>query len=350
MKDWVNGMRVDDLMKQMKGRIWLSMCLFGASVTSGVMGQEAEDFLPVFGQPLQSAVAIPRSELERVRIELGRVLYHEKRLSRDNSISCNSCHDTQAYGVDGAKFSEGFHKHLTGRNSPTSFNAFMHIAQFWDGRAATVEEQAKGPILAAGEMAMPSAEEVVEKLNSIKGYKELFAAAFPNSDPPITYDNVGTAIGAYERLFVTPGRFDRLLAGDKSALNGQEKRGLVKFVMNGCTTCHTGTLLGGTLYQKLGLVKPWPNQKDQGRYDLTKNEADRMMFKVPSLRNIAETGPYFHDGSADSLEKAIELMGWHQLGLQIAEEDVADIKAFLVSLTGTLDESVAAPPESFPGE
>lgn len=311
---------------------------------------EYKEFLPLFGQPLQSAVKVPRSALETLRVELGRTLYHEKRLSRDNSISCNTCHDTQAYGVDGKQFSVGFHNHLTSRNSPTSFNAFMHIAQFWDGRAPTVEEQAKGPILAAGEMAMPSAEAVVKKLNGIDGYPELFAAAFPNSKPPITYDNVGTAIGTYERLFVTPGRFDRLLAGHEDALNAQEKRGLTKFVTQGCTTCHSGTLVGGTLYQKLGLVKPWLNQKDQGRYDLTKNEADRMFFKVPSLRNIAKTSPYFHDGSASTLEEAIAMMGRHQLGMEISKQDITDIKAFLGSLTGELDPSVAVSPESFPGE
>ncbi len=334
---------------------WLkrhASALVAAGIAAGgtaIEAQEVGDLLPLFGQPLQSAVGVPRSALETLQIELGRTLYHEKRLSRDNSISCNSCHDTQGYGVDGKQFSEGFHKHLTGRNSPTSFNAFMHIAQFWDGRAPTVEEQAKGPILAAGEMAMPSAEAVVAKLNGIDGYRELFAAAFPNSSPPITYDNVGRAIGAYERLFVTPGRFDQLLAGKQSALNGQEKEGLRKFAANGCTTCHVGPLVGGTLYQKLGLVKPWPNQKDQGRYDLTKQETDRMMFKVPSLRNIEKTGPYFHDGSAATLEQAIEMMAWHQLGLKISSADVADIKAFLESLTGELDPQVAAAPESFPG-
>ena len=337
-------------MTPFKWRKSIGICLVGSVVCSVALGQDYKSYLAAFGQPLHSVAEVPRSEVDSARVELGRTLYHEKRLSRDNSISCNSCHDTQAYGVDGKQFSEGFDHHFTGRNSPTSFNAFMHLSQFWDGRAPTVEEQAKGPILAGGEMAMPSAEAVVAKLNGISGYKALFAAAFPNSDPPITYDNVGTAIGAYERLFVTPGRFDLLLAGHDAALSQQEKRGLARFVENGCTTCHTGTLLGGGLYQKLGLVKPWPSQKDQGRYDLTKKEADRMYFKVPSLRNIAETGPYFHDGSAKTLEEAIKLMARHQLGLEISGDDIADIEAFLKSLTGELDASVAAGPESFPGE
>jgi cytochrome c peroxidase len=252
--------------------------------------------------------------------------------------------------VDGEKFSIGFENHLTGRNSPTSFNAFMHISQFWDGRAPTVEEQAKGPILAGGEMAMPSAEAVVAKLGKIDGYEALFAKAFPKSKPAITYDNVGKAIGAYERLFVTPGRFDKLLAGEEKALKEPEILGLKKFVSVGCVACHTGNLLGGNAYQKLGLQKPWPNQKDQGRFDLTKKEADKMFFKVPSLRNIAKTGPYFHDGSSEKLEDAVQRMAAHQLGKDLSKEDRADIVAFLRSLTGKLPKAIAAPPKAFPGK
>ena len=304
-------------------------------------------WLTIFGKPLKT-LELPKDKVALSLVELGRTLYHEKRLSRDNSISCNSCHDTKAFGVDGEKFSVGFNNHLTGRNSPTSFNAFMHVSQFWDGRAPTVEEQAKGPILAGGEMAMPSAEAVVKKINGIKGYKHLFEAAFPNSSPAITYDNVGKAIGAYERLFVTPSKFDNLLAGELSALNEKQKRGLKKFVTSGCVTCHTGNLLGGNIYQKLGLVKPWPNQKDQGRFAITKKEQDKMFFKVPSLRNIEKTGPYFHDGSSEKLTEAVEVMAKHQLGREFSNEEISDIVAFLKTLTGKLNPSIAAYPEKFP--
>lgn len=304
-------------------------------------------WLTIFGKPLKT-LELPKDKVALSLVELGRTLYHEKRLSRDNSISCNSCHDTKAFGVDGEKFSVGFNNHLTGRNSPTSFNAFMHVSQFWDGRAPTVEEQAKGPILAGGEMAMPSAEAVVKKINGIKGYKDLFEAAFPNSSPAITYDNVGKAIGAYERLFVTPSKFDNLLAGELSALNEKQKRGLKKFVTSGCVTCHTGNLLGGNIYQKLGLVKPWPNQKDQGRFAITKKEQDKMFFKVPSLRNIEKTGPYFHDGSSEKLTEAVEVMARHQLGREFSKDEISDIVAFLKTLTGKLNPSIAAYPEKFP--
>ncbi len=311
--------------------------------------ESLKPFLAAFGKPLKAA-DLPKDKLQSAKVELGRTLYHEKRLSRDNSISCNSCHDTVGYGVDGKKFSLGYEGHLTGRNSPTSMNAFMHLAQFWDGRAPTVEEQAKGPILAGGEMAMPSAEAVVAKLGKIDGYEKLFHAAFPDSNPAITYDNVGKAIGAYERLFTTPGRFDQLLEGKTNALKVNEKRGLKKFVSVGCIACHTSNLLGGNSYQKLGVVNPWPNQKDQGRFGLTKKEADKMFFKVPSLRNIAKTGPYFHDGSATKLEDAVTMMAKHQLGKELSAEDHADIVAFLKSLTGSLPKAIAAPPKAFPGQ
>ena len=249
-------------------------------------------WLTIFGKPLKT-LELPKDKVALSLVELGRTLYHEKRLSRDNSISCNSCHDTKAFGVDGEKFSVGFNNHLTGRNSPTSFNAFMHVSQFWDGRAPTVEEQAKGPILAGGEMAMPSAEAVVKKINGIKGYKDLFEAAFPNSSPAITYDNVGKAIGAYERLFVTPSKFDKLLAGELSALNEKQKRGLKKFVTSGCVTCHTGNLLGGNIYQKLGLVKPWPNQKDQGRFAITKKSRIKCFLKFQVLEILRKRDHIF---------------------------------------------------------
>ena len=333
--------------------VWIKYRLLGAvilqsSLLSVLADDSVKPYLAVFGKPLE-VVKIPEDKLAKARVELGRTLYHEKRLSRDNSISCNSCHDTKGFGVDGEKFSVGFDNHLTGRNSPTSFNAFMHIAQFWDGRAPTVEEQAKGPILAGGEMAMPSAEAVVKKLNGIEGYEALFAAAFPKSSPAITYDNVGNAIGAYERLFVTPAKFDKALAGDASVLSEKEKRGLKTFVTTGCVTCHTSNLLGGNMYQKLGLVQPWPNQKDQGRFGITKKEQDKMFFKVPSLRNIEKTGPYFHDGSADTLEKAVTVMAKHQLGSTLSDNDISDIVAFLKTLTGKLDPAAAAAPKKFPG-
>jgi len=323
-----------------------SILLTGIIGLAAVASTSAGDLaLDGFQPPLRRVWDQPRSAVDQARVTLGKALYFDKRLSRDNSISCNSCHDLKRHGVDGRAFSLGFQNHEVGRNSPTVFNAFGHIAQFWDGRAPTVEEQAKGPILAAGEMAMPSPEAVVKKLKGIKGYLPLFQAAFPGQKDPITYDNVGVAIGRFERELATPSRWDLLLAGNDEALTPLEKKGVKAFATYGCTTCHTGTLIGGDRYMKAGLVKPWPNKKDVGRFAITGNEADKYVFKVPSLRNIAMTGPYFHDASETTLAGAIRKMGRHQLGVEIPDADVKAIEAFLNTLTGEIPAELAATPE-----
>ncbi|MBL6765353.1 MAG: cytochrome-c peroxidase [Verrucomicrobiae bacterium] len=318
----------------------------GAMALVAVTSSRGEDLaLDGFQPPLRHTWDQPRSGVDNARVVLGKALYFDKRLSKDNSLSCNSCHDLKRFGVDGRGFSLGFENHEVGRNSPTVFNAFGHITQFWDGRAPTVEEQAKGPILAAGEMAMPSPEAVVKKLKGIPGYKPMFEAAFPGDKDPVNYDNVGTAIGAFERLLVTPSRWDSFLSGAEKALSPLEQQGVKAFTSYGCTTCHTGTLLGGDRYMKAGLVKPWPNQKDLGRFGVTGNEADKLVFKVPSLRNIEKTGPYFHDASETTLDGAIRKMGRHQLGVEIPKKDVAAIKAFLQTLTADIPAELAATPE-----
>jgi cytochrome c peroxidase len=180
-------------------------------------------------------------------------------------------------------------------------------------------------------------------------YPPLFESAFPGQEPSLTYDNVGKAIGAFERNLTTPGRWDEYLGGDADALSAEEVRGLQVFMETGCTTCHNGTLLGGTLYQKVGLVEPWPNQEDQGRFALTGNEADRMVFKVPSLRNIEETGPYFHDSSALTLDEAVSKMARHQLGKPLDEKQRSAIVAFLSALTGDIPAAYIDPNRSDAG-
>ncbi|MCB9676411.1 MAG: c-type cytochrome [Alphaproteobacteria bacterium] len=277
-------------------------------------------------------------------IDLGRQLYYDARLSKNHDIACNSCHALDAWGVDNEPTSPGHKGVRGGRNSPTSYNAALHVAQFWDGRAADVEEQAKGPVLNPVEMAMPDGETVVGVLKTIPGYEAGFAAAFPGDADPITYDHVAAAIGAFERGLVTPAPFDAYLGGDADALTAQQKQGLDTFVETGCVTCHSGVALGGHMYQKLGLVKPYETA-DQGRFDLTQNEADRYMFKVPSLRNTAKTGPWFHDGSVATLDDAVRKMAWHQLGKELTDAQVADIVAFLDSLTGELPKAYIAKPE-----
>jgi cytochrome c peroxidase len=278
------------------------------------------------------------------KIDLGRMLYYENRMSINEKLSCNTCHDLATFGVDNEPTSPGHEGKRGARNSPTVYNAALHVAQFWDGRAKDVEEQAKGPVLNPVEMGMPDPDYVVKVLRSIPGYHPLFAAAFPGEEDPIDYDNVARAIGAFERKLMTPSRFDDFLNGQLDALTDAELAGLEKFVDVGCTTCHMGAPVGGLIYQKLGLVHPYET-KDTGRHEVTGNEADRYFFKVPSLRNVEKTGPYFHDGSIATLPEAVRLMAWHQLGKELSDEDVASIVSFLNSLTGRIDEAFVAKPD-----
>jgi cytochrome c peroxidase len=277
-------------------------------------------------------------------VALGRTLFYDKRLSKNRDLSCNSCHKLDAYGVDGEATSPGFGGQRGGRNSPTVYNSAGYFAQFWDGRASDVEAQAKGPILNPIEMAMPDEQSVVLRLKAIPGYVSAFQRAFPGESAPVTYDNVGRAIGAFERGLTTPSRWDSYLKGDKSALSPAEVDGLKLFTNVGCMVCHTGEFLGGNSYQRAGAVEPWPNQTDEGRAAVTKNAADRMMFKVPTLRNIAKTAPYFHDGSAKTLDVAVRMMGKHQLGLELEDGEVRSIVTWLGSLTGELPMSYIAVP------
>ena len=278
------------------------------------------------------------------KVELGRALYYDPRLSKNHDISCNSCHQLDNYGVDSEPTSPG-HKGQRGeRNSPTVYNAALHIAQFWDGRAADVEEQAKGPVLNPIEMAMPSEEAVVGVLESIPGYAPLFAAAFPEDESPISYDNMARAIGAFERRLITPGRLDAFLEGQDDALSVQELAGLDTFLTVGCTTCHRGALIGGGLYQKLGLLKPYDTE-DPGRQAVTGAESDFRKFKVPSLRNVAKTGPFLHDGSIAELDAMVRLMAEHQLARSLSDAEVGQIVAFLEALSAQVDPVLIAMPE-----
>ena len=268
-------------------------------------------------------------------VELGKDLYFEKKLSANNSQSCNSCHavDQNRGGVDNEPTSPGAFGKRGGRNSPTSLNAGFHVAQFWDGRAADLAAQAKGPILNPIEMAMPSEEEVIKKLSAIPEYPKAFSKAFPGDAKPVSYDNLAKAIAAFERTLVTHDRFDDFLKGNDSALSNAEVEGLNTFVSVGCVACHNGPLLGGNSYQKMGAVNAYANTEDLGRFSVTKDEADKFKFKVPSLRNIALTAPYFHDGKSATLEDAVRQMAWLQLGRKLEDKEVDSIVSFLKTLS-----------------
>jgi cytochrome c peroxidase len=305
--------------------------------------------LEVFGR-LPASIPAPDDPATPARVALGRMLYYDTRLSIDNTVSCNTCHLLGAYGVDHRPVSVGVNGQTGSRNAPTVFNAAGHGTQFWDGRAPTVEEQAKGPILNPVEMGMPSGAAVVQRLQALAEYRAAFAAAFPSEAEPVTYDNVGRAIGAFERGLVTPSRWDAFQAGDTAALTRAERIGLNRFAALGCPACHRGTYVGGDMFQKAGLVEPWPAQGDLGRYVVTHRRADRLVFKVPSLRNVERTAPYFHDGEVATLEEAVRWMARHQLGRELREAEVVSLVTWLKSLTGTVSEEyVAPPPTAVPG-
>ncbi|MCB0806449.1 MAG: cytochrome-c peroxidase [Bacteroidales bacterium] len=290
-------------------------------------------------QPLPEVAEDPSNPLSPEKIALGKTLYYDKRLSKDENISCNSCHNLETFGVDNEPTSEGDAGERGDRNSPTVLNAALHFVQFWDGRAKDVEEQAGGPIVNPVEMGIPSEEFLVEKLNGIEEYQPKFAAAFPDEENPLTYDNVEKAIGAFERTLMTRSPFDDYLEGNVEALTAQQRTGLKSFMDAGCTTCHMGVLLGGSMYHKFGIFDDyWEHTKsekiDEGLATVTGEESQKFMFKVPSLRNVDKTFPYYHDGSVAELGEAIDIMAKTQLGKELTDQEIADIGAFLSSLTG----------------
>jgi len=268
------------------------------------------------------------------KVALGRMLYFEARLSKNQQISCASCHDPARFGTDGEKTSPGHKGQRGGRNSPSTYNAAAHVAQFWDGRAADVEEQALKPITNPIEMALANEAQIVTVLSSMPEYQEAFKKAFPADKDALTTANAARAIGAFERTLTSPSRFDAFVKGDAKALSEEEKAGFQKFLSVGCNTCHATSSFGGTEFKKLGFVKEYPGLKDNGRFDATKQEVDRHLFKVPSLRNVEKTGPYLHDGSVATLPEMVKLMGTYQLGKDLSDADVASIVTFLKALTG----------------
>ena len=296
-------------------------------------------------RPLPSAMDSPANRVTPAKVRLGRMLYYEPRLSADKKISCNTCHPLDAYGAESEQVSTGFKGQKGTRNAPTVYNAAAHFVQFWDGRAPSVEEQAKGPVTNPVEMAMSSDAAAVRTLKSIPDYLALFKAAFPNDAEPVTYNNMALAIGAFERGLVTPSRWDQFLAGDTKALTDAEKAGFNKFVETGCHACHNGAYVGGNSFQKLGIVTPWPDQKDAGRAGVTKESADNMVFKVPSLRNVKKTAPYFHDGSVTTISGAIRDMAVHQRGAKLSDSDINAISTWFDSLTGEIPADYIKAPE-----
>lgn len=299
-----------------------------------------EDRLQSF-HPLPVPVPDHADKLAARRAALGKQLFFDSRLSDTGTLACATCHDLESYGVapaDGARLAAG------PRNILSVYNAAGQFSLYWDGRAATSEAQAAEAIDNHLELAS-SSKRVIRGLRAVRGYIRAFAAAFPGDRYPITITNVAAALAAYQRLLVTPGRWDAFLRGDRDALSSEERRGFNTFVEAGCVTCHFGPYVGATMFQKAGLVRAWPNARDPGRLAITGQEADHLVFKVPSLRNVARTGPYFHDSSAATLDRAVALMARHQLGTSLDDRQIAAIVAWLGTLTGELPGALIAAPE-----
>lgn len=291
----------------------------------------------------------PENPATDSKILLGQSLYFDNQLSMDQTQSCNTCHNLATYGVDNNPTSKGDKGQNGDRNSPTVLNAALQIAQFWDGREPDVEAQAGGPILNPVEMAIPSKEFLLERLKKDPNYQKLFKEAYPDEKDPFTYKNLRYAIAAFERQLLTPSKFDDYLNKNYDALNEQEKRGMQTFIDVGCTTCHIGPLVGGNMYQKFGKYADyWTYTKsekiDKGKFNVTNKEEDMYMFKVPTLRNIEKTYPYFHDGSVADLKEAVKIMGKVQLNKDLSEEQINDIVAFLKTLTGKVPEKYQKAP------
>ena len=296
------------------------------------------------------------AEMQKVRpfteeqVKLGQQLWYETRLSKGNTVSCNSCHNLATAGMDNMPTSAGHKSQFGARNSPTALNAALLGSQFWDGRAADVEEQAGGPLLNPVEMANATEADAAAKIAGIPEYQEKFKAAFPE-DGAVSFKNITAALGAFERTLLTPTRWDDYLKGNVSALSEQERKGVRAFMDNGCIACHSGVNLGGTMFQKFGLVDGpyWKHiddpKHDKGRADVTKKAEDEFFFRVPGLRNVERTYPYFHNGSVWELDKAVNIMAKAQLGKTLAPEDTENIVAFLKALSGNVPESARTMPE-----
>jgi len=302
----------------------------------------------VFG-PLPGTMQSEANPITPEKVKLGKILFYESRISADGTVSCARCHPIGLYAADGLRKSIGNNCRPNPRNDPTILNAADQISAHWIGNRKSVEDQAKQSVIGPPSFGMPSYDAVEEILRGFPTYRTLFKEAFPGDAEPVTIDNFAKAIGAFERTLVTPSPFDAFLKGDAGSLSELQKKGLETFMDAGCAACHSGTYLGGQMYQKFGIFEPYAKYTrsdpvDEGRFTVTKNEADRFVFKVPVLRNVEKTPPYFHDGSVETLKEAVRIMGKVQLGTDLTGEQIEAIRAFLISLTGNIPEDALIVP------
>jgi len=314
----------------------------GAAAAGDVKADEQlrREALALFGRIEATAVSQATPE-----IELGRALFWDTRVSSDGKTACASCHPARDWGADRRRFSPDARGALTSRHSPTVFNSMNQPALRWLSDRKSGADQAEGSL--TGSLGFSSKDAGIAKLKELD-YLPKFRAAFPQDMEPLSARNYGRALAAYQASLTTPAPFDRFLAGDDGALNARQKTGLRAFVAGGCAGCHSGPLLGGTVLQRFGVLKDYwletgSEKPDQGRFAITKKEEDRYVFRVPMLRNVAKTAPYFHDGSVDRLDRAVRIMATVQLGRTLDDAAVATIVAFLESLTGEVPAHYAPP-------
>jgi cytochrome c peroxidase len=328
------------------------LVILGLAAAVSVGPASAADAKSLLDDAKQSLAPLPANPAAKdasaaARVELGRRLFFENRVSMDGNIGCFFCHQPELQGADGLPKSIGVFGKENSRNAPSVFNASLNFKQHWRGDRETLEDQAERSLLGAASFGNADFATPMGKLEAIPGYARAFAKAFPDDKQPISQKNWAAAIAAFERTLLTPGRFDAFLAGDLAALSSAEQAGLRKFIDVGCAGCHNGPGVGGGSFQKFGVVEDyWKEtgaQPDKGRAEVTRNDADLYVFKVPGLRNVAKTAPYFHDGSVKELPRAVKIMGKTQLGVDLAEADTAAIVAFLGSLTGPVPANYSAP-------
>ena len=305
-------------------------------------------------KPLPADFSEPGRPLSPERIALGRTLFFDPRISLDGTSSCARCHQPALHGTDGLARSVGVKDRLSRRNAPTVLNAALQVAQHWNGDRTGLEDQAMKALLGPASYGHEDYAAAMGRIQAIPEYRALFAKAFPGTSEPLTPENWASAISDYERTLVSESPFDAFLRGNAGALSVQQRSGLTKFINVGCAGCHGGVGIGGSSYRKFGVVEDYwkatgSKTIDKGRIEVTKEPVDECVFKVPTLRNVSRTAPYFHDGSVASLEQAVKIMAKVQLGRDLGPQDIADIVAFLDSLTGTIPPSFATAPILPPG-
>ncbi len=330
-------------------RILVLAIAASAAGLTPLLGQTLMEQARTYFAPLPKVMDSKENTVTPEKAKLGKTLFYETRISVDRTVSCSKCHKIALYGTDGLKKAIGNHYKTNPRNAPTVFNAAAQISEHWIGNRTSVEDQAKQALVGPPSYGLASYADAEKFLRSVPGYQTLFAEAFPNDKEPVTADNFAKAIGAWERTLVTPSPFDDYLNGDTTKLDAAQKAGLAMFMGVGCARCHNGPYVGGEMYEKFGIKQPYWNlthspEIDSGRFVVTRSDADMFVFKIPVLRNVAMTSPYFHDGSVDSLSNAVKIMAQVQLGVTLDESQAGLIVAFLKSLTGQIPQDALEVP------